>query len=698
MCAIGPQIADALIEYSTSTGMRAMPVLYGVGDHGGGPTRRDLRRIRELNEWPIYPKVCCSTLRRFFRTAEREATQVPEIVGERNFIFPGCYTSQARQKWANRHGENMLYVGELAATIGDLLAGVAYPHEKLDEAWRGVLFQQFHDILPGSGVRETNEYAMGKGQEIQATAGMARTNALRALSARVNTEALRADFVLDDVRTAKDVQESGRTLGAGVGYATGTGGESASSAAQSSDRVFLIFNPLPYARHEVVEVTLWDVELPADQLVVSGLDMEPQPVQVIDEGNYWMHTYKTVAFPVKVPGVGYRAVVVSDRRTEMGLLTERGNPWLGKLGSARLVDAPDVTMENEYLKVRLDPASGAVVSLVDKRNGRQWVPEGERCGVFQYSLERNQGMTAWVIGQFLTQEDLVDGGVLERVHGGPHQETFRWTRKVSRSTLSVDITLRQGVPRLDYRLTVDWREMGDEGTIPNLRVRFPLAVEEPTARFETPFGAVERELFAGEEVPAQRWVDLSEQDGVGITVANRSKYGFSVEGNSLNMTLLRASVDPDPLPDIGEHVIEYALAPHVTGSSVGDMMAVGEQVNQPLLSLSAGFQEGDLAPQGTLLRAADPAQANVRLAAVKESQDSITAQGAPALIVRLYEVEGRATEARWDLNPGLVPDGAEAVEVDTLERPLDVNGARLDGNTLVVTVPAYGITSVRVGV
>jgi len=261
-------------------------------------------------------------------------------------------------------------------------------------------------------------------------------------------------------------------------------------------------------------------------------------------------------------------------------------------------------MENEFLVVRLDPGSGGIASLFDKRTSRQWVREGSLTAVLQRCVEANEGMTAWVIGQFLERRDLLEGGALRQVHSGPYVYTYRWTypqRQVGPydTRMWLDITLRQGEPRILFSLRVDWREIGHaEGGVPHLRVRFPLAVRAPRARYEVPFGAVERDLV-GQEVPAQRWVDLSDADGAGVTLVNTSKYGFSLEadgagGHALSMTLLRASIDPDPLPDLGEHVIEYALVTHGTSWMVGDCMRAGEELNVPLVVASCGLQEGDL--------------------------------------------------------------------------------------------------------
>ncbi len=536
---------------------------------------------------------------------------------------------------------------------------------------------------------------MGRAQETQAAAALATTNALRALAARVDTNALRRDFAVDATRAYKDELEAGRA-GAGVGNASGTGGASAFGAAHLSDRAFLIFNPLPYPRVEVVEVKLWDTQLDPQHLIVTGHGFKPQRVQVLDKGGYWAHDYLTVAFPVELPALGYRAVCVSDRAAEFDLLpTALGDPWAGQGGSWRMIEPPDYTLENEHLKVALDPASGGLVSLLDKRTGREWIPECEAAGVFQYCREANNGMTAWVIGDFLEQTDLLDGGALKRAQSGPYVNTFRWTRKIGNrgdsrdTTLELDITVRQGVPRVEFRLRVDWREIGDKTRgIPHLRVRFPLAVDHAQPRYEIPFGSLVRDLTHGEEVAAQRWADVAEADGQGVTLVNTSKYGHSFDGDTLALTLLRASIDPDPLPDLGEHVIEYALVPHDAGWTVGASMQAGEALNLPPVVVSCRFQDGDL-PTALSLVAVEPA--NVRLAALKQSEDGA------GLILRLVEVDGSATTARVAFAPELLPEGAVAVEVDTMERPPAVDTARVEGNTVDVDLPAFGVTTVQIG-
>jgi alpha-mannosidase len=684
--AVDSSMADPLIAYAQSTGMRQMPVLYGVGDHGGGPTRRDLQRLIAMDDWPIYPRVQFSTLHHFFELAEQEATRVPEVTGERNFVFAGCYSSQARQKEANRHGEHLLMAAEAAATLGDRLADVTYPYENLEGAWRAILFDQFHDILPGSGVRETRQYTLGHAQDAQAAAGMARTNALRALGRRIDTALLREGFEVDSpLRIYKDRQEAGVAMGAGVGSATATGGESSFSVTRTSDRAYVIFNPLPSPREEVVRVKLWDTTLDPALLVVTDEAGDPIPVQVMGEGVYAGHRFLEVAFPVAVPALGYRAVCVSDRRVELGLpVPEAPSLWDGTGGALRTREREVPVLENAWLRAALDPQSGSVVSLVDKRSGREWVPEGEHLGVLEYCLEANEGMTAWVIGQFRSRQALLDGWELTQIHEGPHVQAYRWMRSLGETSLALEVSLSQGVPRLDFRLEVDWREIGDAARIPDLRVRFPLDMASPEARYEIPFGHIRRDLFDGQEVPAQRWVDLSEDGGAGMTLVNRSKYGFSVEGTALTMTLLRASVDPDPLPDLGTHVIEYGLIPHGDAWTPGEATQVGAAYNVPLVVMSSGFHEGDL-PSSHAFVTVEPVE--VQFGALKRGEDG-------GIIVRLHNTADAAVDARITLSEFLISSDMKVTEVDTLERPLSLGRARWDGDGIVVPMEPFSVTSV----
>jgi alpha-mannosidase len=171
-----------------------------------------------------------------------------------------------------------------------------------------------------------------------------------------------------------------------------------------------------------------------------------------------------------------------------------------------------------------------------------------------------------------------------------------------------------------------------------------------------------------------------------VTLVNSSKYGHSLDGHSLEMTLLRASIDPDPLPDLGEHTIEYALQPHGAGWAVGDAMRAGQAMNVPLSVSSCSFHAGKLASAMTFVSVEEK---NVHLGALKCGQFG-------GVILRLVEVEGVDTEAHIKLGSHLLPEGTSVRCTDTLERSVDgQQKARLEGSTLLVRLPAHGIVTAQ---
>ncbi len=144
--------------------------VYGVGDHGGGPTRRDIERIIDMDSWPVFPRIRFATFREFFQLVEKAADKLPVVNRELNPVFTGCYTTQARIKAANRMAENRLVEAETFSSIASVVTSSPYRTAHFARAWEAALFNHFHDIIPGSGTVDTREYALGQFQKIMAAA------------------------------------------------------------------------------------------------------------------------------------------------------------------------------------------------------------------------------------------------------------------------------------------------------------------------------------------------------------------------------------------------------------------------------------------------------------------------------------------------------------------------------------------------
>ncbi|MBK7260104.1 MAG: hypothetical protein IPI01_20335 [Ignavibacteriae bacterium] len=131
---------------------RDTPVFWGMGDHGGGAARAELESIRELMQREKRVTIVHSSLERFYEAIADRIPSAPLLEGDVNRIFTGCYTSMARLKRRMQQNLAGLLQTESARAASWWLKGQPYPAEQLTDAWRDHLFNDFHDILPGSSV------------------------------------------------------------------------------------------------------------------------------------------------------------------------------------------------------------------------------------------------------------------------------------------------------------------------------------------------------------------------------------------------------------------------------------------------------------------------------------------------------------------------------------------------------------------
>lgn len=130
--------------------------LWGVGDHGGGPTREDLDNFRELIEASDY-EIIHSTPDTYFEELNQTGKKLPRYNKGMNPVAEGCYTSQVRVKQKHRLLENEIYTAEKMVSAASLLYGREYREENFREAIKALIFSEFHDALPGSGTKLVEE-------------------------------------------------------------------------------------------------------------------------------------------------------------------------------------------------------------------------------------------------------------------------------------------------------------------------------------------------------------------------------------------------------------------------------------------------------------------------------------------------------------------------------------------------------------
>ena len=690
---------EELISYTKETGLKDFMFIYGVGDHGGGPTRRDIEQAIEMNTWAIFPTIQFSTTRACYDTVAPLAAHLPVWRGELNFEFAGCYTTQTVIKKANRYGENRLVDAEIAASLASAAGIGAYPAPAFEEGWRNVLFSHFHDILPGSGIVDTRTYSHGLYQQTMALTSQAEGQALQSLAAAVDTSAL-GSARADDAPSSR--VRSG--VGAGVGFAANNGAISRSERSIGhGNRPILLFNPTAADRSEVVEVNVWD-NGPAGTTPMRNRSFQVRlpdgtsiPAQVTGGGGYWGHDHAVVAFPARVPGLGYAMYTIVE-----GGAAPAAAPAAGR--EARLTgevhhcgyslwERSTEGLENEFVRVEIDPVTGGILRLVDKASGIELVTPAHPAPALEYEEERPHGMSAWLVQHRGAPAEHPRVKDVRRGQKGPYQATLEIDLGIRESEFTLTYELRAGDPRVFINIRGTWFQRGTrETSIPSLSFALPLALENAHGRYEIPFGTIDRTLNRREEVPSQQWAQVTGTAGgkeAGCLLLNDCKYGHSLEGNVLRLTLIRSSFDPDILPEIGYHEIRLALYPFAGDLPAAEAIRKGQEFNRGIRIMGTDIHEGLLPLDGRFV-AIGP-DAAILTGIKKAEQDD-------RLVFRLFNPTDKRVTAKLDFGRSDVMHAPmDAEELDLLERPLPKGTATLKGKVVSAALPPHGIVTVAVG-
>jgi alpha-mannosidase len=600
---VTPELRKAPARFNPVNG-RVLCV-YGVGDHGGGPTRRDIRNALEYAALPAFPQIELGTAERLFASLEADRGRYPVHRGERQYVFEGCYSAVARIKAMNRRCENALYAAEMLAALAEERTN-AYPAQRLAEAWETVAFNQFHDILCGSAVHESNHEALARYGVALETAEKTTFGALRQLAAGVRTRANR-----------------GQPL--------------------------VVFNPLPKRRTDVAEVELFTHLPPAGARLRSWGSFLFQPVVPEDAGQGPFATLKLVDEqnrPVNAQIVdgklfpnGYRlkARFVAKDVPACGWRTFYARPE--EVGS---IQGPAIRIrknriETPLLIVGWDPVTGHLTRLFDKVRGKECLLPKRPANVLRVDQEAPHGMSAWELGTIKQASTLDKADCIRVIETGPVRAVLEIVRTWDRSTFTQRVIVYRDLPRVDFELDAVWYQLGNPVSgMPSLRVSFPVNVQRGRFFCDTPFAAVERPA-TGREVPAQKWTDLAGRSG-GVALLNDGQYGHRCAGDTLEMTLLRSSYEPDLYPDQGVHHMRYSLVPHAGNYRAGGVPEAGLEFNLPLLALETPPNGSGERRDGAGLLAVTPA--GVYLSAVKKAEDG------PGLVVRFFEDHGRSVDAQ----------------------------------------------------
>lgn len=620
--AITPHIGAGLIDISHKcAGFKTGLVVYGVGDHGGGPTRRDVERALDMMNWKIYPEIRFGTLREYFREAESVREKLPVVDHELNCFAPGCYTTQSRIKRGNKRVEISLCDTERFAVIAGQAAHFSLAKKSMTEAWQNVMFTHFHDILTGSCVQDTREHAMGIYQTSSATANAQMQNAMQMISQKVDTVSLIADA------DAYNTQSEG--AGAGYGLENFIGVPS-TERGSGKNRIFHIFNTLPQTRREVVELTVWDWVGDLRYLQVKDHLHNLVDHQLLDASRqkYWDHMYFRVLVDVEVPSMGYTTVVLSE-----GAAENYRNYFQSGERIARRFD--NLVLQNDKIKATVAADSGRVCSLLNTATNEELIADGESAGLVFVETEATTS-SAWEIGRHLKEIPVDDCVKIEKVAAGPLRQSFKAYYVIQNSKIEVTYSLDRHAEALRTDLHIDWHEIGGE-TVPLLQYRVPTAYRANEFLYDIPGGAIRRPASTT-DVPALQYGVAVRASGDSVIVVSDSKYGYRGLDKSLGLSLINSSTGPDPYPEFGIQKVTLWTGGIKADEKVAEDLA--ERCNHAMFYQSSNAHKGNLPLQDSLFSFHSDA---VVLSSILPTEDG-------GMITRLYEVKGAVGKAVLHFN------------------------------------------------
>lgn len=613
--------------------------LFGVGNHGGGPTQANIDEIHRLQEEPGLPPIVFDTPTAFFEAVRDSGVPIPGVLDHLDYVGGGGYATNARLKRAYRETESLLLDAETTAAVA------SYPEGQLRRGWEQLAFNQFHDTAAGTCIPEDYPPVL---DELAEGRSLAREVALEALHTLTN----RID----------------------IPYIEGT-------------QPFVVFNG---SGHPVRQLIILNVQLsdpppyhgnPTDTHALIGPDGVEIPMQVVRARS---SPVTRVGFIAEIPALGYVTYRLCPREGEA--------PVLENLPETERI------LENDAVRLVLGEETGAIDELWDKQRD---LPIFTGPGALPV-LVVDPG-NAWGPGRFdLPRPELrFRPTAFKRTQHGPLFSAIQVHSVLERdgvsagSVLMQEFRLYRDLPWVDVRVRLNWRERGSA-----LRLAFPVNIQNyPEATAEIPHGITTYPMN-GAEVPGLAWVDVTGESpyteaGVrrhhGLTLVNNARYSYAftkgprqgtiwmlvARGNPYTFTPFQAEEEGVDVAyeDEGDLELEYRLIPHGEGWRDAGTYRAALELNRPAVATMESAHPGDRPLAASLFSVS---HSNVVLAAVKRSEDG------QSLVIRLVEMHGELTEgvqvecvgarfttdfAPTEIKTFLIALGSgEVVESDLLER------------------------------
>jgi alpha-mannosidase len=628
---------DTIKNTAAKTGLNLM-CFFGVGNHGGGPAIRDIKKIEKYIESDYPHEIIFSSPDDYFREIEDKKNYLPLYRGDLLHHAAGSYTSVSKIKKNNRITENKLIKAEKYITAAGILFSSPCPINEIRKAWESTLFNQFHDIMAGCSIKPVcDESDIFYGYSLK-IADRISAQAVQKISWNINT---RPDGVSKPLESKL--------------------GDSTLWDLENRGAPLVLFNSLSWPAKAPIRV---------NTRISSVVDNEGHslPLQRITSPRFHFVERDDFIFLAEIPPFGYTTYRIFKEKT------------METQDQSNLVSG-EWFMENRFLRVEFDASSGLIKKLIGKKSRMNLIKDGANPLVMSDRSDAwGHGIDSYrdIFGVFkLSEIKVVESGSVRSVIS--IKSTFH------ESEVHQDFILYNDLDRLFAEVRIDWHEKDKM-----LKFAFPTTLTESVPEYELPYGFAERESD-GKEMPGQSMVDLTGSiDGkkYGLTVLNDSKYAYDVLNNELRITVLRSPVynshfrreKEDCIEveyiDHGVQIFTYALMVH-EGKRRAKHVRAAYELNNPPDFVYDTLHDGSLPARNSFLTID---KENVICTVFKRSEDDT------GYVVRLFEIENRTASAvihitlldvrmEAEFNPGeiksyYISDQKIIKEINLLEFPL----------------------------
>ncbi len=612
-------------------------MLWGVGNHGGGPSRKDIQDIKEIitreKNWTIHH----STPEAYFRDLKQHRDKLTRWSKDLNPWAVGCYSSMIRIKQGYRAMENALFVAEKMAATAAAQNLMPYPGTQLKAAEEDMLWTAFHDVLPGSSTAPVEKHALYKIGH-----GMALLSQIKA----------KAFFCL-------------------------TKGQ---SPAKTDTFPVFVYNPHSWEIQTTItaEFNLPDVIQCPDTFWVPDLLYEGGRLPIQAErpnSNMPMDWRKRICFKATLaPGVMNRFDIILTRKSKRPLIKNREQNGI-------------IRLRGKGVDWAINTHSGLIEHL--RFSGKDVVRKNAFKALVINDSADPWGMTTDKFDSVIGQFRLLSAAKSAEVSGVP-TKNLKPVRIVEQGSVRTVVEALYGYN--DSYLILTWK-LPKEGTEIELEARVfwnekdkllklsvPTVLQKPVYMGDVAYG---REILpaTGRELVAQKWTAVvSERNDLAMTFVNDGTYASSFTNGEMRLTLLRSPayaahpvsdwpIVPDnmfrPRIDQGERIFTFWLN---AGSVDERMDAIAREAQihneKPMIQWFSPSRRGDRSKPFAVL-----SNKKVVISTLKQAEDR------QAWIIRLFEPTGKRQKTELH-----IPVSHRSIHKTVTLQPFEIKTLRVDTN------------------